>query len=682
MSSSSSKKGVEYYAEKAARKYLGSGESAVVSTLISYVNAGYTKDKTISKLSSLVDPAKANKLTTRLYETLEEKRLGPQYSSKRSSAAAETTPAAKRPAAPAADPPQNGAAKKMRWDQPAAAPAPAPAVPPAAGAGEAGGKAPLTPQQIKEMMANAQKMIEMRKKTLGALQSQGAAQSPLISQPPPLMAGPPPPPLMGTPNPLMGAALPQPALGAGGGTIDSPFADKAKKIADLQAEIAAKLSNLPARSTDPADKPRPLILDDSGRTVDASGNEVQIAARLPTLKANIRAKRRAEFRQQLQERPTEDVSEAAFFDPRVSLRPSTRGRRAFNFHEPGKFQQVAARMRTKAQLEKLQSEISQIARKTGISSAMRLAMVAPRPATWQPSVAGGPPQIEWWDQVVTQTDTYEAAEQKPEEERYEGITSLVEHPAQMAPPTDGDKNVFLPVLLTKKERKKLRRTNRREAWKDKQEKIRLGLEPPPEPKVRMSNLMRVLGNEAIQDPTKIEAHVRAQMAKRQKEHQDANAARKLTTEQRKEKKINKIKEDTTTEVHVAIYRVTDLSNQAKKFKVETNANQLFMTGAVVLFKDVNVVVVEGGPKQQKKYKRLMLQRIKWEEDMVKGKEDEEAENKCTLIWEGTTKQRNFGKITFKLCPNESFAREYFRKAGVEHYWDLAHSSSVLEQETT
>ena len=49
---------------------------------------------------------------------------------------------------------------------------------------------------------------------------------------------------------------------------------------------------------------------------------------------------------------------------------------------------------------------------------------------------------------------------------------------------DGDKNVFLPVLLTKRERKKLRRTNRREAWKDKQEKIRLGLEPPPEPKVR------------------------------------------------------------------------------------------------------------------------------------------------------------------------------------------------------
>lgn len=48
---------------------------------------------------------------------------------------------------------------------------------------------------------------------------------------------------------------------------------------------------------------------------------------------------------------------------------------------------------------------------------------------------------------------------------------------------ESSKSAFLPVFLTKKERKKLRRQNRREAWKEEQEKIRLGLEPPPEPKV-------------------------------------------------------------------------------------------------------------------------------------------------------------------------------------------------------
>lgn len=43
--------------------------------------------------------------------------------------------------------------------------------------------------------------------------------------------------------------------------------------------------------------------------------------------------------------------------------------------------------------------------------------------------------------------------------------------------------------------------------------LRLGLIPPDEPKVKMSNLMRVLGNEQVLDPTKVEAQVRAQMAK-------------------------------------------------------------------------------------------------------------------------------------------------------------------------
>lgn len=104
-------------------------------------------------------------------------------------------------------------------------------------------------------------------------------------------------------------------------------------------------------------------------------------------------------------------------------------------------------------------------------------------------------------------------------------------------------------------------------------------------------------------------------------------------------------------------------------------------------KDVNVVVVEGGPKQQKKYKRLMLNRIRWEEDVVKTKGDaatsapsgNETRNACKLVWEGTTKQRNFGDLIFKLCPSETVAREHFRKHGVEHYWDLAYSSAVLEE---
>lgn len=150
----------------------------------------------------------------------------------------------------------------------------------------------------------------------------------------------------------------------------------------------------------------------------------------------------------------------------------------------------------------------------------------------------------------------------------------------------------MPVFLTKKERKKLRRQNRREAWKEEQEKIRLGLEAPPEPKLRISNLMRVLGTEAVQDPTKMESHVREQMVKRQKAHEEANRARKLTVDQKRDKKMRKIREDTSMGIYVSVYRIKDLHNNAsKKFKVETNAKQLLMTGIVVLFRDCCVVVV-------------------------------------------------------------------------------------------
>jgi U4/U6 small nuclear ribonucleoprotein PRP3 len=44
------------------------------------------------------------------------------------------------------------------------------------------------------------------------------------------------------------------------------------------------------------------------------------------------------------------------------------------------------------------------------------------------------------------------------------------------------------------------------------------------------------------------------MAKRLANHAKANADRKLTTDQRKEKTIKKLKEDTSGGVHVSVFR--------------------------------------------------------------------------------------------------------------------------------
>lgn len=96
-------------------------------------------------------------------------------------------------------------------------------------------------------------------------------------------------------------------------------------------------------------------------------------------------------------------------------------------------------------------------------------------------------------------------------------------------------------------------------------------------------------------------------------HEDHNASRKLTDAERAAKKKRKIMENTSTGIQVSVYRIRELNDPSVKFKLEANCNQLHMTGIVMLFKNMNLVVVEGGPKQQRKFKQLMIKRIKWSE---------------------------------------------------------------------
>ena len=47
-------------------------------------------------------------------------------------------------------------------------------------------------------------------------------------------------------------------------------------------------------------------------------------------------------------------------------------------------------------------------------------------------------------------------------------------------------------------------------------------------------------------------------------------------------------------IGIQVYRVNDLSNQSNKFKVDMNAQQHMLAGCVVLHKDLNMVIVQGG----------------------------------------------------------------------------------------
>lgn len=77
------------------------------------------------------------------------------------------------------------------------------------------------------------------------------------------------------------------------------------------------------------------------------------------------------------------------------------------------------------------------------------------------------------------------------------IFRYVQHPVAIKA-LGGEKiELPLPMYLTKKERKRIRKTTREEREREKRDKMMMGLIPAPEPKFKLSNFMKVLGDQAI-----------------------------------------------------------------------------------------------------------------------------------------------------------------------------------------
>jgi U4/U6 small nuclear ribonucleoprotein PRP3 len=431
-------------------------------------------------------------------------------------------------------------------------------------------------------------------------------------------------------------------------------------------------------------KPAQRLIFKDGQMVDAiTGKVVTMEKREAEFKAN---------REDASALEGEGFEEAAApnFDERLNLK-AKRERRGFSFHKQGDFVTMASKQRARAQLEKLQEQIAAASKKTGISSAAKLAMIAPFKNDTEDLVV---PDIEWWDALILPGKNYTSLDNKDGatdgKERFPNITHLIQHPILLRAPNEPAAEPEMKVFTTKAERKKIRSQRRKAEEKERQEKIKLGLMDAPAPKVSKSNFMKILTNDAVADPTQMEKLVQRQMEIRQQNHQEANDSRALTKEQKTEKKIKKLKESTDSEVHVAVFRVNDLEGN-QKFKVEMNAKQFYLTGICVRTKeDLTLIVVEGGPKGIKNYKKLMLKRIKWspdddessDEDLdedMEGGAKKKKKNKCLLVWEGAAQKRAFTGFEVKGARTEGFARELFVKHGVPQYWDMALADQVIEE---
>lgn len=93
---------------------------------------------------------------------------------------------------------------------------------------------------------------------------------------------------------------------------------------------------------------------------------------------------------------------------------------------------------------------------------------------------------------------------------------------------------------------------------------------------------------------------------------------------------------------------------------------------------VNIVVVQGGLKACRKFKRLMLERIDWNlPDSTASPISAAGGNSCTLVWDGVIPNRTFRGFYTHFIQTEAKARELFEAAGVIEYWNAARLNKSL-----
>lgn len=376
------------------------------------------------------------------------------------------------------------------------------------------------------------------------------------------------------------------------------------------------------------------------------------------------------------------VQNEPFYDPSLQKQKDRKSKQLL-FNQKGKFMAQAEALRQQARIEQMAKEMQEQARKKAIEEATEKSFLVP-----------APPEIEWWDEGLVTGGNYENLE-APDKINMEVITRYVQHPVLLSAPQDANVPAPKAMYLTKQEQKKVRRQRRMADHKEEQAKIRLGLKAPPPPKVKKSNLMRVLGNEAVKDPTAVEARVNREIAQRAEDHETANAERQLTKEQRLEKLAAQQEADATLGMKVLVFKIDNLSYGKHRFQINKNAEQQALTGITIFHPKMNLVIVEGGSHSINAYKKLMLNRVKWTENAMPqsvregnseanaawlnafdedGKLKDNTFNRCQLVFEGEEKQRAFKRwMPYKACETDGEAKDVLSRYKMENMWTLAQS---------
>ncbi|EFC39814.1 U4/U6-associated splicing factor HPRP3 [Naegleria gruberi] len=454
-----------------------------------------------------------------------------------------------------------------------------------------------------------------------------------------------------------------------------------------------------------------LIMDEFGNLVDANGKIIQSKRTVSSAKINQNRKQKKENILKIEKPP--NIKKLDFYDSTLSVPKAERKKRnrGLAFHEQGEFIEKAKMMREleeeerqrallKEQLEKERKEQEKIEKEKE-----RLRLIQEELEIGELHMMLGCRRIEdfestipdafWWDKKILKSckkadenvnnhvDIYQR-DFDAENEVYSIKEKLVkhdfvEHPIIVDPLKKKVDAGPLPLMLTKKEQKKMRTQQRIQREKENQRKIALGLTPPPPPKANMGNYMKALLASG-QDATELEMKIKKEIEERMQAHEERNNNEKLTKEQRKEKKIRKITEDAESELITILYSIPNIAHPQTRFKINT-AKEKGITGAVLSYpsqtrdKDRILLIAEGGKKFLKKYDDVILNKIDWSK--VEGVQSEntiptQSDNQpsARMLWKGTVLKRNFQYFKFQKFEDEESIKNYLNDHGCIHYFDV------------
>lgn len=283
-----------------------------------------------------------------------------------------------------------------------------------------------------------------------------------------------------------------------------------------------------------------------------------------------------------------------------------------------------------------------------------------------------PPYIEWWDESI---DKY-----MKDGKIDEIITQYIQHPVPIEAPWTRLIPKPKPMYLTKEEIRKIRRNRRMIKMKDKQDMIKLGLEKVPETKVKLKNLVNILTNESIKNPSEVEMKVRKDIENRRKRHEEMNKEREVSKEDKDRKRIEKNEEDLNRGIYCNIYFIKKLTNGKHRYKVDINAKEMNLSGVCVINEvdGSSLVIVEGSLKNVEKYNRLMMKRIDWTVNEVRNLEmgngnsdsldNDFKNNECSVVWSGEILKRRFYKWTMYDFNNGEEILKFLGKFEMTNYW--------------